>query len=173
MYVTYIVMLPVGKGDRTALEHIENEKFDSVEAVRKLLSEECNMSIDEVDMCPLTDFMDFCNDQDIKIENVWIGYVRIKSDKQPRYYTLVEPRDKQIGVIRIDDIKETKKVAARIKAACQPHFDETVELNIDSFNDSLPFLDKSPSVSLKIDLPDSDSCRVINFSETWIYGADE
>jgi len=85
MYETMILMLDVESfsDGRKVAEHVENEKFESyTDLVKRLMlelgSEGANYDDYNIQVLSLTDFMDACNNQDINLENVWIGYVHIK-----------------------------------------------------------------------------------------------
>ena len=77
-----IIVAPVGKVERTDLEMIENQKFNSTQAI---LNEFPN---DTIQIFTLSEFMDACNNSDddtpiglsIDIANSWIGYVELVGD---------------------------------------------------------------------------------------------
>jgi hypothetical protein len=74
-----IIVAKVGKVERTKLENIENQEFNSVQAI---LDEFPN---DTVQLFTLSEFMDACNNSDddtpkalrIDVANCWIGYVEL------------------------------------------------------------------------------------------------
>lgn len=75
---TYVILIPVGKGERKDLERIENEKFKSVDNAL------VNLPIGSL-AYRISDFMDLWNDQDsdtsiedrIDISEYWFGYVQV------------------------------------------------------------------------------------------------
>ena len=87
-YEPHIVIIPVGEGDRSTLEGIQNEKFDNREAVENAIcfDEHNPLSTDSVGIYDLNDFMDACNNSDddtpedekIVISDNWIGYIQLK-----------------------------------------------------------------------------------------------
>lgn len=62
--------------DRRDFEHIENQKIDSIEEFNKVFGE----GFFHVTMYELTDFMDLCNNQEISLEGVWIGYIQLNTE---------------------------------------------------------------------------------------------
>lgn len=85
MYETMILTLDVEPFDdgRKVAEHMENEKFDShAELLERLDSELGSYAEDRneynVQLWSLTDFMDACNNEEINLVNIWIGYVHLK-----------------------------------------------------------------------------------------------
>ena len=71
---TIIILVPVTMGDRTVLEHIENEKFENANDIPKVLNLELGKSVFLQD---LTNFMDYCNNQELDLESYWVGYVQV------------------------------------------------------------------------------------------------
>ena len=79
-----IIVAKVGKVERTKLENIENQEFNSVQAI---LDEFPN---DTVQLFTLSEFMDACNNSDddtpkalrIDVANCWIGYVEIVGNEK-------------------------------------------------------------------------------------------
>ena len=71
---THIIIAPVNSFERKQLENIENQKFDSEQAVRDELGDKDNNLI----IHTLTDFMDECNDEMVMLTEEWLGYVQIK-----------------------------------------------------------------------------------------------
>jgi hypothetical protein len=84
MYKTYIVITPAGDGERKTLEDIENLKFDSINAVQEQINKQDGLSLDEIELWPLDDWMDrvnnFDDDAKYKFDSIWLGYVRIKTE---------------------------------------------------------------------------------------------
>lgn len=84
-YETMILTIDVDafSDGRKVAERIEDQKFDSYGEFIKELDSELGSEADKrdesnVQLWTLTDFMDVCNDQEMNLENVWIGYVHIK-----------------------------------------------------------------------------------------------
>jgi len=85
MYETMIVTIEVESFDdgRRTAEHLENQKFDSYSEFIERLDSELDSyakyrNEHNVQLWSLTDFMDACNNQEINLENVWIGYIHLK-----------------------------------------------------------------------------------------------
>ena len=85
MYETMILTIEVESFDdgRRTAEHLENQKFDShsefIERLDSELDSYAKYRNDyNVQLWSLTDFMDACNNQEINLENVWIGYIHLK-----------------------------------------------------------------------------------------------
>ena len=89
MYETMILTFDVesySDGRRIA-ERIENQKFDShTELLERIKAEiggadkKYNKAYDDhaVQLWSLTDFMDACNNEEIFLDDLWIGYVQLK-----------------------------------------------------------------------------------------------
>jgi len=90
---TYIVLIPTGISNaRKICEQYENSQFNQVGAlnIKNSLTDTCkllygddfNTSIDdegiihEIEVETLTDFMDRCNDQELNLDEYFIGYVQ-------------------------------------------------------------------------------------------------
>jgi hypothetical protein len=83
---TMIVLLAVYgfPSGRTILEKIENQIFASVDdlittiLVGNETDERGNDNIGKISVFELTHFMDSCNNQEINLEQYWIGYINLK-----------------------------------------------------------------------------------------------
>jgi hypothetical protein len=71
MATTKIILLPVMGYERKLTEKHEDAEFASHEEARKVFG-------DDAGIVELTTFMDMCNDQEITIEEYWVGYIKIK-----------------------------------------------------------------------------------------------
>lgn len=70
MKVTYILVLDIHNGARKELERIEGMIYPNVDALK--------LAVDKhTQVYNLSDFMDSCNDQEINLKNVWIGYAHV------------------------------------------------------------------------------------------------
>lgn len=83
MYETMILVIDVDpfRNGRQVCERLENQKFDSQTDLLTAVKSELDSEIEDetnVQLWTLSDFMDVCNDQEMNLENVWIGYVHIK-----------------------------------------------------------------------------------------------
>ena len=83
---TIVIVLAVGIGyDRTDLEKIEGNTFESLDAIRDEFLD-ATPEAGQIGLYELSEFMDACNDMDsetpehlkIKLGEVWIGYVNLK-----------------------------------------------------------------------------------------------
>jgi len=89
---THIIVLGVGESiDRTTLERIQGETFNSPDHARKEIDPEGKA---EIGVYSLSEFMDACNNTDsdaeeelaINIAKCWIGYVEIEeAEDEPKY----------------------------------------------------------------------------------------
>lgn len=70
--MTYIVLYPVNhkKDGRPLLESIEGQVFISLEAVKNVYK--------EIQVYTLSEFMDLCNDQELILDNFWVGYINVE-----------------------------------------------------------------------------------------------
>lgn len=105
-YFPVVVLIPIALGDRKTLEHIENQKFDSIEALQNAIcfDEDNPMAVEDLSVMTMTDFMDACNDQFINLEEVWVGYVQMKDN-------LVEvPSEELLGQVVSQIQSETIKM---------------------------------------------------------------
>lgn len=73
---TYILTLNLENGERKDLECIEGNVYASYEELR----EKVGSLAKEINIYPLTDFMDACNDQEIALDEIWVGYVHVQED---------------------------------------------------------------------------------------------
>ncbi len=78
MKQTYIVLIPVGIGERKYLENVENQTFDSCDQARQFIAKENDIQPDHIALFELSDFMDSCNNQVMHLERFWLGYIQIK-----------------------------------------------------------------------------------------------
>lgn len=85
MYETMILTIDVStfSDGRKLAEHLENQKYDSFGELTKAIDEELGDESDERDdyniqIWTLTDFMDACNNEEIFLDDLWIGYVQLK-----------------------------------------------------------------------------------------------
>ena len=77
-----ILVLPTGNIDRTDLEKIEDQTFESFDAIRDEFPNDVSNSMN---IFTLSEFMDACNSTDndtprnlrIDISKSWIGYVEL------------------------------------------------------------------------------------------------
>jgi hypothetical protein len=72
-----IVILPVNdpildRNGKKLVYSYENAVFDTIEDAREIFGELCGI-------CELHDFIEMCNDQEIDIEEHWIGYITINN----------------------------------------------------------------------------------------------
>ena len=76
MKKVYIVIISVDyHNSRKACETIESMAFDSVEDVRKELAKQ---GIDEASICPISDYMDGVNNQELDtLTDSFISYVKV------------------------------------------------------------------------------------------------
>ena len=75
---TYILTLNFENGERKDLECIEGNVYASYEELR----EKVGSLAKEINIYPLTDFMDACNDQEIALDEIWIGYVHVQEEQK-------------------------------------------------------------------------------------------
>lgn len=71
---TYILALNIANGEREDLERIEGNVYTSYEELR----EKVGSLAKEINIYPLTDFMDACNNQEIALDEIWVGYVHVQ-----------------------------------------------------------------------------------------------
>jgi hypothetical protein len=84
MYETMILVIDVEPfcDGRKVCERLQNQKFDSYTDFLTAVKSELDSEIEDetsVQLWTLSDFMDVCNDEEMNLINVWIGYVQIKS----------------------------------------------------------------------------------------------
>jgi hypothetical protein len=82
-YETKIALLYVNDGDRTQLEDIENQKFDSIDELAEVNP--------EISVYSLNDFMTMCNDNDSECDDVhlqdrWVGYIQLRKGAIAEYH---------------------------------------------------------------------------------------
>lgn len=65
----FIILLPI-KYERKLVEHQENMTFNSTIELKQAYPEDSLI-------CDLSDFMDNCNNQEIDLDNYWIGYANL------------------------------------------------------------------------------------------------
>lgn len=75
---TYILTLNLDNGERKDLECIEGNVYASYDELR----EKVGFLAKEINIYPLTDFMDACNDQEIALDEIWIGYVHVQEEQK-------------------------------------------------------------------------------------------
>ena len=111
---THIIVLGVSKSfDRTTLEKIEGETFNSPDHIRSSIDPDGEA---EIGIYSLSEFMDACNNTDseaeeeaINIGECWIGYVEIEEQKETPNYILKEDGIHVVGshkVVLSDKIRE-------------------------------------------------------------------
>lgn len=71
---TYVLTLNINNGERKDLECIEGNVYASYDELR----EKVGFLAKEINIYPLTDFMDACNDQEIALDEIWICYVHVQ-----------------------------------------------------------------------------------------------
>ena len=81
-YLQLVVLIPIASGDRQPLEHIENQKFDTIEALQNAIcfDEDNPMAVEDLMVMTLSEFVDACNDQFINLEEMWVGYIQMKDN---------------------------------------------------------------------------------------------
>lgn len=72
---TYIILLPIQNGNcRTQLECFENETFENKNhAIEYINNEGCKDFL----IMPISEFMDFSNDEIFNPNQFWLGYINI------------------------------------------------------------------------------------------------
>ena len=75
---TYILALNVENGDRKDLECIEGNVYASYDELR----EKVGFLAKEINIFPLTDFMDACNNQEVALDETWISYVHVQEEQK-------------------------------------------------------------------------------------------
>ena len=85
MYKTMIITVHVDSftDGRKLTERIENEMFHSNDELGDRIKEELgdeakNWYSDNIIVWELTDFMDACNNGELSLNDIWIGYVQLK-----------------------------------------------------------------------------------------------
>jgi len=77
--ITYVVLVPVvspldeSLDGRKLAESIENNVFDSLDAIQD------DLLYDEAIILNLSDFMDYCNNRELILDNYWVSYVRVEN----------------------------------------------------------------------------------------------
>lgn len=66
---TVLLLLNINDGNRSQVENLEKEIYSSVEEIQS--------EINNIQICELDDFVSDCNNQDLDIENFWIGHAII------------------------------------------------------------------------------------------------
>ncbi len=82
---TYIVLIPIEKGERKLVEKIENwhlakSVYPDLITLTGCISEQIEIPVNEIYIFCLVDFANECNDQRISLKNYWLGYVHIIDD---------------------------------------------------------------------------------------------
>ena len=79
---TVILVLDVDNfsNGREVVEHLENREFQTLKEIEDAATEENSGLPAFFGVYELTDFMDACNNEELNIVNIWIGYVRIPDD---------------------------------------------------------------------------------------------
>ena len=69
---TYMVTFPVthNKDGRPFVESIEGQVFISLEAVKNVYK--------DMKIYTLSEFMDLCNDEELNLDNFWVGYINVE-----------------------------------------------------------------------------------------------
>lgn len=83
---TYILTLNLENGERKDLECIEGNVYASYEELR----EKVGSLAKEINIYPLTDFMDACNDQEIALDEIWVGYVHVQEDTRELSFSFTD-----------------------------------------------------------------------------------
>lgn len=83
---TYILTLNIENGERKDLECIEGNVYASYEELR----EKVGSLAKEINIYPLTDFMDACNDQEIALDEIWVGYVHVQEDTRELSFSFTD-----------------------------------------------------------------------------------
>lgn len=83
---TYILALNLKNGERKDLECIEGNVYASYEELR----EKVGSLAKEINIYPLTDFMDACNDQEIVLDAIWVGYVHVQEDTRELSFSFTD-----------------------------------------------------------------------------------
>lgn len=83
---TYILALNLENGERKDLECIEGNVYASYEELR----EKVGSLAKEINIYPLTDFMDACNDQEIALDEIWVGYVHVQEDTRELSFSFTD-----------------------------------------------------------------------------------
>jgi len=72
-----VVLLEVDSFNRKTAENIENQTFKTLNALIKKVRKEETEKGGSINVLPLSDFIDSCNNQEIELEGVWVSYVFI------------------------------------------------------------------------------------------------
>ena len=88
MFETYIILVPVSKGNRGTLEDIENRTFDTLDEVKQLIHKEDKAPLDQIEIWAISDYMCACNDEVRDNKNWWFGYVQIKKHTKHHFITV-------------------------------------------------------------------------------------
>ena len=83
---TYILALNLENGERKDLECIEGNVYASYDELR----EKVGFLAKEINIYPLTDFMDACNDQEIALDEIWVGYVHVQEDTRELSFSFTD-----------------------------------------------------------------------------------
>lgn len=83
---TYILTLNLENGERKDLECIEGNVYASYEELR----EKVGSLAKEINIYPLTDFMDACNDQEIALDEIFVGYVHVQEDTRELSFSFTD-----------------------------------------------------------------------------------
>lgn len=82
---TFVITVPIKKGDRKMMEFVEGwtllkSYYSNTQMIRNEIAKQIKLDAGHVAVYPMTDWVDFCNDQKINLEEVWVGYIYLVDD---------------------------------------------------------------------------------------------